>query len=169
MAGPIVRLSGGSVSLQRNSAVPRCLGHAAPKAVPLRRSPPQHQPTCADSVWQVVLAVLFSRQPDIPVYTAQPGVVTSRRRSWDSVLRSFIPVGKPSLFPVSVTHMSLMTWHPRFIFVEGPTAISFVRHSWVARRSITAKAHPASGSLLANSPHRSGILLNHHRPILPWT
>lgn len=139
MAGPIMRLSGGSVSLQRNSAVSRCLGLAAPKAVPLRRSPPQHQSTCVDSVWQVVLAVLFSRQPGNPVYTAQPGVVTSRRRSWDSVLRSFNPVGKPSLFPASFTHMSLTTWHPRFIFVEELTAISCVRHYQVARRSITAR------------------------------
>jgi len=102
MAGPIVRLSGGSVSLQRNSAVPRCLGLAAPEAVPLRRSLPQHQSTFIDSVWQVVLAVLFFRQPDNPVYTTQPGVVTSRRRSWDLVLRSFVPVDKPSLFPAAL-------------------------------------------------------------------
>jgi hypothetical protein len=78
-------------SLQRNSAVSRCLGLLRPRLS--RFDFPCHnisQPDIEQCLASCPCGFNF-RQPDDPVYTAQPGVVTSRRRSWDLVLRSIIP------------------------------------------------------------------------------
>jgi len=78
----------------------------------------------------------------------------------------FLPTGQ-LLFPVTMAHMPLMTCHPRFIFVEEPTAISFYATNWVARRSVTARlirllgfSLPTVRAVVASQPPWS---------ILPWT
>jgi len=144
-----------------------CLGRAAPKAVPLRRSLPQRQPTFIGSVWQVVLAVLSIRLPDDPVYTTQSGVVTSRRRSWDLILRSFIPVSRvvtvsSNPYPHAVNDLS-----PSINFRRGTDRHIFLMPPSVAQRSITSKLIRLLGFFPCQQsvPQWSPI---HHRSILPW-
>lgn len=109
------------------------------------------------------------RQPDNPVYTAQPGVVTSRRRSWDLVLRSFIPVGRVVAVSRTTPHMPLVSCRPRFIFVEE-LAVKFAYATPKGGDTVShGQIHPATGFF----PHRQSApwrnIRIHHRSILPWT
>jgi len=80
------------------------------------------------------------RQPDNPVYTAQPGVVTSRQRSWDLVLRSIIPASRAVAVSRTTPHVPLVNCRPRLIFVEELSVKSYLCHpQWVVQRPVTDK------------------------------
>lgn len=77
--------------------------------------------------------------PDDPVYTTQPGVVTSRRRSWDLVLRSFIPLDRGVTVSSNLSPHAVNVLSPSINFRRGIDRHILLMPPLVAQRSTTFK------------------------------